>query len=670
MKKSLSKKITFIFLIVVAALFIASVVLHMVGSIKVSNTTEYNQEIYSETFQTTCLADDGNVLLVSEQEAEKSYLSAYDIVSGENVWYVETPYLVSGIKTVGDMAFVYAGTDLYIFEDLTNKKGAELIAKRSFDYRITDVYFNANKGLIAVSASRVSMENYVYMLEFGMEKNLTQKYEVEVPYEIGNIVVDSNGKAIFSTTLGVYDIELSNSVYKTKKLFDADNDFKSMAITAENKIYLSTTVGTIEVWVTNGEVYYCEQDFFGLKQAGIIATNSNGLMCVVDEVGNGITIDTNTELIRAKFKTFYNVRSVSINNLGNVNTFKLGEGISFYDYENMPFIFFFGQIDTWLLVIEIVLAVLIVLLTLLMFDKTKAKVKDKAVKIYRSKKCYLYLSPTFALLILFSFYPIVRGISLVFYDYLPGIRSEFVGFDNFVSAFNNEAFWSGIKNMLLFLVTDLIKAFIPPFIIAQVILAVSNKQSQYWARVLMYIPGILPGVAGTLLWTTGILGPGGVLNQVLESFGLMSDSSWAWLANESTAKWALIFMGFPWIGSYLIYYGALQGISPSYYEASQIDGCGWFRRMLSIDIPMIAPQLKYIFITSFIGSAQDFGRVYLTTKGAYDTNIPALQLYLNISEYQNYGEAAAMGIIILVAVLGVVIMNMKGKKSEMGGKKA
>ena len=175
MKKSLSKKITFISLIVVAALFIAAVVLHMVGSVKVSKTTDYNEEIYSETFQTTCLADDGNVLLVSEQEAEKSYLSAYDIVSGENIWYVETPYLVSGIKTVGDMAFVFAGTDLYVFEDLTNEKGAELIAKRSFDYRITDVYFNQNKGLIAVAASRIAMENYVYMLEFGMEKNLTQK---------------------------------------------------------------------------------------------------------------------------------------------------------------------------------------------------------------------------------------------------------------------------------------------------------------------------------------------------------------------------------------------------------------------------------------------------------------------------------------------------------------
>jgi len=184
----------------------------------------------------------------------------------------------------------------------------------------------------------------------------------------------------------------------------------------------------------------------------------------------------------------------------------------------------------------------------------------------------------------------------------------------------------------------------------------------------MFIPGILPGVAGTLLWTTGILGPGGVLNQILEGFGIMADSSWAWLANESTAKWGLIFMGFPWVGSYLIYYGALQGISPSYYEASEMDGCGWFRRMWSIDIPMIAPQLKYIFITSFIGSVQDFGRVYLTTKGAYDTNIPALQLYLNISEYQNYGEAAAMGIIILVVVLGVVIMNFKGRKDELGGK--
>ena len=78
-----------------------------------------------------------------------------------------------------------------------------------------------------------------------------------------------------------------------------------------------------------------------------------------------------------------------------------------------------------------------------------------------------------------------------------------------------------------------------------------------------------------------------------------------------------------------------------------------------MDIPMISPQMKYIFVTSFIASVQDFGRIYLTTEGQYGTNIPAFELYQNIVTYRNYGVASAMGIILFLFIFAMTLVNMR-----------
>ena len=214
--------------------------------------------------------------------------------------------------------------------------------------------------------------------------------------------------------------------------------------------------------------------------------------------------------------------------------------------------------------------------------------------------------------------------------------------------------------MFILLITDLLKALIPPFIFAECILAVNSKKFSFWARVLLFIPGILPGVAGTLVWAEGIFGSGssGLLNGFLTAV----DGNFvakAWLMNERTALNCLIWFGFPWIGSYLIIYGAISAVPSSMYEAAKLDGCGWARKIVCLDLPMIVPQIKYIFITSFIASIQDYGRIYVTTKGDFNTATPALLMYLSITKDKNYGVASAMSLFLFAFLIIVTAINFK-----------
>ena len=288
--------------------------------------------------------------------------------------------------------------------------------------------------------------------------------------------------------------------------------------------------------------------------------------------------------------------------------------------------------------------------------------------LWKHKKSYLMLLPSFAALGVFNYFPAIWSFFLSLTEYKPGVYTRFVGLNNFITMFQNEYFWVGMGNMCIFLVTDLLKALIPPVIIAELIFAMSSKKAQYWTRVLMYVPGILPGVAGIMIWTSGILGMDGLINVFLRTIGL-GHLAVDWLGNSETALWALVFIGFPYIGGYLLFYGAIMSVPKELFEAAKLDGCGWWQRLAFIDMPLISPQLKYVFVTGFIGSIQDFGRVWLTTGGGpgYSTYIPALELYYNISQFNDYGMAAAMGFFLFIIILAITIFNMRIKTQSAVG---
>ena len=307
--------------------------------------------------------------------------------------------------------------------------------------------------------------------------------------------------------------------------------------------------------------------------------------------------------------------------------------------------------------------------TLSIFETPRTRVngffKKLGKTLFKHKFAYISLIPTFLLLAVFYWYPIVSSLFMSLFDYLPGERLEFVGLENFRMVFMNAEFWISFKNTLIFLVTDLLKALLPPILFAEFLLALRSKRTSYAIRVLMFLPGILPGVASMLVWADGIFGSSssGLLNGLISAI-VPSWVSQAWLMNNKTALTALIFMNFPWVGSYLIFFGAISGVDKEIYEAAKLDGCGWLRRMIKIDIPLIVPQIKYVFIQTFIGSVQNYTLILITTGGDYGTNTPALMMYFTTVVQKNYGVASAMGVVLLIFLMVATIINFK---MQIGG---
>lgn len=134
--------------------------------------------------------------------------------------------------------------------------------------------------------------------------------------------------------------------------------------------------------------------------------------------------------------------------------------------------------------------------------------------------------------------------------------------------------------------------------------------------------------------------------------------NWIYSASNATAIGSLIAFGFPWVGSYLIFYGAVSGIDKSLFEAAKLDGCGWWRRMASLDVPLIFPQIKYIVITAFIASVQNYTSIYVLYGVNGQIKTTALLVYREIIN-ANYGVASVMGLFIFAFLSVCTALNFK-----------
>ncbi len=481
---------------------------------------------------------------------------------------------------------------------------------------------------------------------------------------------ETNGKIYYANS-NYRIFECDESAEKSKQIAKINFNIAGFGFTESGDMICCDMKGRVYFFrYENGK--FEENGTLELKQE-VYAFGSNPASrysVAATKKNRAVLIDAVEQSVVGKCKIFPETSKVSISRDNNIALVQsLNKMAVMFNADDVPVMSLWNALFYVFLPLLVICVIVTVMASVGMTEKGRGKLlrlkEGFITAIKRHKKSYLFLLPTFALLIVFNYFPVIWSFKLAFSDYQPGVYDRFVGFANFISIAHNDYFLSSISNMLVFLVTDLIKALIPPILFAELIHALRSERGKYVIRLLMFVPGILPGIAGILIWQQGILGTDGLINVFLEGIGL---SSWTrdWLGDPSTALMSLVFIGFPYIGAYLLFYGALLSVPPSLIEASKIDGCGWWRRIISIDLPMIAAQIKYVFITSFIGSVQDFGRVYLTTKGGPGdaTYIPALEMYLNISLMNNYGAAAAMGLLLFVVIFIATIFLLRMRTHE------
>ncbi|MDQ0772067.1 multiple sugar transport system permease protein [Streptomyces aurantiacus] len=263
----------------------------------------------------------------------------------------------------------------------------------------------------------------------------------------------------------------------------------------------------------------------------------------------------------------------------------------------------------------------------------------------------------------FSWYPIVREFLLAFQKTEDGDVS-WVGWDNFVTVWNDPAFGQAWRNTLWFTVLALLLGFVVPFVTALVIN--EFRHGQGYLRLLVYLPVMLPPTASVLLFKY-LYDPGyGMFNEVLGVFGVPAQQ---WLQDPDTAMLSVVVAS-TWMnmgGATLIYLAALQGVPGELYEAAELDGAGLFRKVWHVTVPQTRLILLLMLLMQIIATMQVFIEPFLLTGGAGpegSTTTVVYLIYQYAFNFNNYGAAAALGLLLLVLLAGFSAAYTKFNRDE------
>ncbi|MBC7319310.1 PQQ-binding-like beta-propeller repeat protein, partial [bacterium] len=141
------------------------------------------------------------------------------------------------------------------------------------------------------------------------------------------------------------------------------------------------------------------------------------------------------------------------------------------------------------------------------------RVENSFKLVWKYKTMYLFVIPTILLLATFNYYPAFSGIYHAFTEWHPGGNTKWIGWENFRQMKFDPYLTVGIKNLIILLITNIIKVLTMPLLVAELIFHLKSARSQYWMRTAFVMPIVVPGIVGILLWTM-IYDPNiGLLNQ-------------------------------------------------------------------------------------------------------------------------------------------------------------
>lgn len=182
--------------------------------------------------------------------------------------------------------------------------------------------------------------------------------------------------------------------------------------------------------------------------------------------------------------------------------------------------------------------------------------------------------------------------------------------------------------------------------------------------------------AAPLTWTaTGVLVASVLLALLFcvwptRPINAFAEGTPAWLGNQHLIIPAVIFWGFPWVGTVgvLIYLAGLQNITQDVYEAAELDGVGPIRKLFAIELPLIMTQVRINLIFLTIGTITDYG-LFLLLLGPWGGPgskgmVPGLYMYSAAFLDQRFGYACALGMILFVILLAITVLYQKYVKVE------
>lgn len=264
---------------------------------------------------------------------------------------------------------------------------------------------------------------------------------------------------------------------------------------------------------------------------------------------------------------------------------------------------------------------------------------------------YLFIAPAFLFMGAVIVVPLGRALWTSF-ERIRGLNVSFVGLDNYRRVLSSEEFWNSLAVSLSF--TALCVAMHMAIGLGVALLLNRIAHAKAALRIAFLTPWMVAPAIGATIWLWLLEPQFGVVNYLLSSIGLI-DGNKAWLGEPALAFGSIVavdvWRGAPFV--MLLLLAGLQTIPLEQYEAASIDGASAWRQFRHITLP----NLRYFIVVAstldIINTIRMFDIIAVMTGGGPvgSTEVLPALLYNTAFRANRFGEAAAIGVLLLLIVL-------------------
>ena len=284
--------------------------------------------------------------------------------------------------------------------------------------------------------------------------------------------------------------------------------------------------------------------------------------------------------------------------------------------------------------------------------------------VKKHKKYFLiFVLPTLIAFAIGFIYPFFQGIYLSFCKFHTVTDAKLIGFDNYVKAFQNEAFIHSFWFTVLFVIVSIVLINLIAFAVAYV-LTLGIRGSNIF-RTVFFVPNLIGGIILGYIWKL-------IFDGILHNYGTN-------LALNSTyGFWGLVILMCWQQAGYMmiIYIAGFQSVPSDLFEAAKIDGANRRQILTKVTIPMMAPSITICTFLTLTNSFKLFDQNLALTAGApgvitsggvtiKQTEMMALNIYNTFYSNANsrgVGQAEAVIFFVIVVVIALAQLYFTRKR--------
>jgi multiple sugar transport system permease protein len=279
---------------------------------------------------------------------------------------------------------------------------------------------------------------------------------------------------------------------------------------------------------------------------------------------------------------------------------------------------------------------------------------------------YLYLLPALVILGIFVFYPFFSAFRLSLHKWSLLPPRPFIGSDNYRIIFADKYFWRALWHTFYYVGVNVPVTLFLALLVASLL----NKGLRFlsFARTSYFLAYISPLVAVTMVWRWMYNANYGLLNYLLSFLNkipFIHINLIDWLRDPRYALAAVIIMSVWRFVGYqaIILLAGMQNIEKQYYDAAKVDGATGLQIWRKITVPLLTPQLFFVFIISLIGSFKVFTEIFVLfsgTPGPLKSAETLVYYILRIGRLQgnHLGRAAAASVVLFGIIFAFTIFQL------------